>query len=743
MRDGDAGPAEGIVLQPSTNGSSESVLAVPDGDEIRPDLFFNRELSWLEFNARVLEEAKDASAPLLERLKFVAIFSSNLDEFFMVRYSGVWRQVDAGVETPSRDGLPPRKVLESISRRVHEMVGEQHRLLEEELLPALAAEGVRMLEPHDLNEEDRVWLRNYFNQTLMPIITPMAIDPGHPFPYIANRSLCLVAEVEPGEAWGIPSPDTIIIHIPVAGVPRFIRVPTADKKLFHFVLLEDLIRMNIDRLYPDCRIVGCTAIRVTRDAELELSGEQADLLSTIEEALRRRRMGAAVRLQFEQGLSPRLLATLTRELELDPIDLFQTSGTPALTDLMQLYSQVDLPGLKDRPFVPQHVPAFENAPDVFSAIRNDDILVHHPYQDFEVVVRFILAAATDPDVLAIKMTLYRVSGNSAIGRALTTAARNGKEVAVLVELRARFDEEVNIAWARRLESMGAHVIYGIAGFKTHSKAALVVRRERDGIRRYCHLSTGNYNDQTARVYADLGLFTCRQGFGEDLTNLFNLLTGYARPRTFNHLTLAPINLRDIIIAKIHREVTHSLGGRKGRIILKCNGLSDPVVIQELYQASQAGVSIDMLVRGICCMRPGVPGLSDNIRVISIVDRFLEHARIYYFENAGEPEYLLSSADLMGRNLFNRIEIAFPVLSQPLRQELWEILQVQLADNVKARLLSAESRSTRVHPEPGQPVVRSQDRFIDLAIEKARRSVRADAPVETGTARSDVMEAEIR
>lgn len=678
--------------------------------------FTNRELSWLEFNARVLDEARDPSVPLLERLKFLSIFSSNLDEFFMVRYAGIWRQVDAGVETPGNDGLPPRKVLEAISVRVHELVALQHRIFES-LQPELWANGVQILDQEELSDAQTAFLSEFFEKTLLPIITPMAIDPGHPFPYLANRSLCLVAELEPVEAWAMPMADTSIIHIPGAVVPRFIRIPSQPGQ-YAFVPLESVIRLHVSQLYPGCRVRECSAIRVTRDAELDINDDQADLLSTIEEAVRRRRLGAAVRLQYEIGLSPRMLARLTQELELDPLDIFATEGLPSLTDLMQLWSQVDLPHLKERPYLPQNVPAFDYAPDMFTAIRNGDILLYHPYQDFDYVVRFITSAASDPDVLAIKMTLYRVSGNSSIARALLTAARNGKEVAVLVELRARFDEEANIAWARRLESTGAHVIYGIAGYKTHCKAALVVRREGDTIRRYCHLSTGNYNDQTARIYTDLSLFTCRQGFGEDLTHLFNLLTGYARPPKLHDLILSPTNLRAELVRRIRREAEHARAGRPAYMILKMNGLSDMTCAQELYLASQAGVRIDMLVRGICCLRPGVEGLSENIRVISIVDRYLEHARVFYFANDGQPEYLLSSADMMGRNLDGRVETAFPVLTPALQQEVWSILQVQLTDNVKARLLLPDSTSIR---KTGGEPVRSQEKLGEMATEKARRS----------------------
>lgn len=671
----------------------------------------NRELSWLAFNARVLEEAQDLSVPLLERIRFLAIFSSNLDEFFMVRYAGLWRQIDAGIVTTGPDGMTPRKVLEAVSVRARELTGIQHGLLRETLFPALAKEGVRLLRQRDLSEEQRAFLDVTFQRRILPVLTPMAIDPAHPFPWLGNRALCLMVQLEPLEDAAISAATQCVIHMPAAGVPRFIRVPSGPE-CFDFVLIEDVIRMHLDRLFTGFRVLSCRAIRVTRDAELdfELQEEGADdLISSIEEAVRNRRMGAAVRLQYERGLPQAQLDMLVSELELDPADLYPVEGMTALTDLSQLVAQVDVPRLKEPPFVPQPVPEFERARDPFAAIRGGDILVHHPYQDFEYVHRFIQAAADDPDVLAIKMTLYRVSGDSPIAKALLAAARNGKEVAVLVELRARFSEEANIAWARRLEATGAHVVYGIVGKKTHCKAALVVRREGEGLRRYCHLATGNYNHQTAKVYTDVSLFTARETFGEDLTHLFNLLTGYVRPPPLNHLVLAPEGLRKFLVARIRREADHAREGRPAGIRAKLNALADAELIHELYEASRAGVRIDLVVRGICCLRPGVPGLSENIRVISIVDRFLEHARILNFENGGVPEYLLSSADWMGRNLDGRVETTFPVLEPALQQKLEEILRVQLADNAKARVLTSDGQHMR-HLPTEEPV-RAQQRLI--------------------------------
>lgn len=664
-------------------------------------LLVNRELSWLSFNGRVLEEAQDPSVPLLERLRFLGIFSSNLDEFFMVRYAGIWRQVDAGVTVPGPDGMSPRKVLDSVSTRVHALVAQQHRTLRA-LLPELAAHGVHILRPRDLAAPQKAFLAEAFKREILPVLTPVAIDPAHPFPWLANRALCLVVQLESTPTSDLPVARQCVLHMPAGTLPRFIRVP-GDEGQHDFVLLEDVIRMHLGELFIGAKVVSARAIRATRDAELDLQPDRAeDLLVTIEDAVRNRRLGATVRLQYERGLPEEQLQLLIRELELDPVDLYPTEGMTALTDLVQLYSAVALPHLKFPPHHAQPVTALERG-DIFTAIRAGDVLLHHPYQDFDYVHRFVTKAAEDPDVLAIKMTLYRTSSDSPIARALLAAARNGKEVAVLVELRARFNEEANIGWARRLEAAGAQVVYGLVGKKTHCKATLVVRREPDGIRRYAHLSTGNYNHQTARFYTDLGLFTCEPAFGEDLTHLFNLLTGYVPPPAFQRLLVAPIGLREGIAARIRREADHARAGRPARIRAKLNALADPDMIAELYAASQAGVSIDLVIRGTCCLRPGVPGLSDNIRVTSIVDRFLEHARIMEFENGGEREYWLTSADWMGRNLDGRVETAFPLLDPRLQAEVANILDVQLRDDVKARAITADGGSVRKERGEGKPV----------------------------------------
>jgi polyphosphate kinase len=561
-------------------------------------------------------------------------------------------------------------------------------------------------------EEAQVrFIEEYFERTVLPVITPLAIDPGHPFPHLANRGLCLIvalAEVAPAR---LPATALAVIHIASQVLPRFVPLPAAGQRAF--ILLEDVIRLNVRRLYRGYDIKSLHAIRVTRDSDLQPVLKRGDdLLVKIEASLRERRMGAAVRLQYEADLPAELLRTLIDELELTTHDLYEAQGFIAFADLFQLYAAIDEPRLKYPPLPPHPVSAFETASDVWAAIRAGDVLVCHPYHSFDAVTRFVQEAAADPRVLAIKMTLYRVSPTSPIALALTRAADAGKEVAVLVELQARFDEEANIHWARALEKVGAHVVYGLVGFKTHCKACLIVRQDPDGIRRYCHLATGNYNVRTAGTYSDVGLFTCRESFGVDLTELFNLLTGYTRPAGFRHLIAAPTDLREALMERIRREAAHARAGRTGRILGKMNSLVDPALIEALYEASAAGVDINLIVRGTCCLRPGVAGLSARIRVVSIIDRYLEHARIFVFENAGTPEYLLSSADWMPRNLDRRLEIAFPVLEPALQANLQRVLDIQLADTVKARVLGADGTSTR-RAAGLNPVSRSQEQLREL------------------------------
>jgi polyphosphate kinase len=671
------------------------------------DLLINRDLSWLEFNRRVLEEAKDPTVPLLERVKFLAIFSSNLDEFFMVRVAGLKRQASAGAG--DADGVAADAILRAISRRVHELTEEQHACFLDTVLPRLSAEGIHLVRLEEMTGEHEQYLEEFFQRTLYPIVTPLAIDSGHPFPYLTNRSLSLMVSLRAKIASPLPHTELSIVHIPGQVVPRFIQLPTRAGQCA-FILLEHVLRHYLARFYHGFEILSTHAVRVTRDAEFGLLRRRdEDLLMTIEQGIRERRMGDAVRLQYDPDLPKERLTQLVEELELTQDDLYPGKGFTAFTDLMQLYAAANIARLKDRPQTPLPVPCFERGPDIWNTIRSGDVMVFHPYQSFDAVTHFVEEAAKDHKVLAIKMTLYRVSANSPIAQALARAAEAGKEVSVLVELQARFDEEANITWARALEEVGAHVVYGLVGYKTHCKVCLVVRQEVDGIRRYCHLSTGNYNVRTSAVYSDLGLFTCRESFGADLTELFNLLTGYTRPQKFHHLALAPTGLREHFIGLIQQEAEQARAGKPARIIAKVNSLIDAAVIEQLYLASQAGVQIDLIVRGMCSLRPGLQEISERIRVISIVDRYLEHARIFYFHNGGKPTFWLASADWMPRNFTRRIEIAFPVLDPQLQKKLMDILELQLADSAKAWRMQSDGGYIKNRPN-GASALRFQERF---------------------------------
>jgi polyphosphate kinase len=569
-----------------------------------------------------------------------------------------------------------------------------------------------LVRPEEMSREQERFLEEFFHRTLYPIVTPLAIDPGHPFPYLANRSLCLVVSLRATSVSRLPYADLSIVHIPSQVVPRFIALPTKEGQ-HAFMLLEDVLRHYLPRLYHGFELLSTHAIRVTRDADFGISRRRDEtLLMSIEQGVRERRMGDAVRLQYDPELAKEIVAQLVEELELASEDLYPGKGFTAFTDLFQLYTAVNIPRLKDRPQVPVSVPAFDRAPDLWNAIRGGDVMVFHPYQSFDAVTRFVEEAANDPKMLAIKMTLYRVSPTSPIAQALARAAESGKEVSVLVELQARFDEEANITWARALEEVGAHVVYGLVGYKTHCKVCLVVRQEADGIRRYCHLATGNYNARTSGVYSDVGLFTCRETFGEDLTELFNLLTGYTRPQKFHHLLLAPMGLREHFVECIRREIEHARGGHPSRIIAKINSLIDPAIIEELYVASQAGVNIDLIVRGMCSLRPGLAGTSERIRVLSIVDRYLEHARIFFFQNGGNPTCWLASADWMQRNFDRRVEIAFPVIDPQLQAQLRQILEIQLGDTVKGWSMQSDGTYVRTQND-GLSSIRCQEKLYEI------------------------------
>jgi polyphosphate kinase len=728
-------------------------------------LFLNRELSWLEFNGRVLEEARDPTVPIVERLKFLSIVASNLDEFFMVRVAGLKQQLSGNVAETPPDGLTAAEQLAAISQRTHAMVAEQYRIWRDEVAPGLASlAGVRLLRPGVLNAEQRALIIATFSREVWPVLTPLAVDSGHPFPTLRNRSLNLAISLQREKGKVLPRRNIIaVVQVP-AVLPRLFELPpgvdgpasaagergngaepapgvgggsnvvglptAAAPSRFSFILLEDIIAMHAGDLFPGFRVVGCNAFRVTRNFDLSIDEDEADdLLKTIQKELRRRERGSAVRLEIAHETPAEVVHFLRTALRLEPDDIYLVDGPLHLADLAPIAARDDLREWKDEPFSPQIVPPLQEYDDIFGVVAQRDILLQHPYESFEDVVEFISEAATDPNVLAIKQTLYRTSADSPIVRALIRAAENGKQVTAVVELKARFDEAPNIQWAKTLEDAGVHVVYGLLGLKTHCKVALVVRREGGHIKRYVHLSTGNYNPNTARLYGDVSYFTARDTFADDAGALFNLLTGYSSPPSWKRFDVAPLGLHERILALIDRETSN---GPRGRIVAKMNSLVDAAVIQALYRASQAGVSVDLIVRGICCLRPGVPGTSENIRVISIVDRFLEHARIFYFGAGGKGEVYLSSADWMPRNFLRRVEVMFPIEDEALKDRLInEILAVSVADNVKARRLLPDGRYERLHPDDKHPILRSQSRFMELAREKAQAGPGLAGPATGG------------
>jgi polyphosphate kinase len=704
----------------------QAILPLPSLSLDDPTLYFNRELSWLEFNRRVLEEAQDPGVPLLERLKFLAIFSSNQDEFFMVRVGGLQQKVQARIERGSgADRMPPAEQLERISQFVRQMVQEQYQCFKDEVLPALERETICIRQEKDLTEADRKHIYEVFHRQVFPVLTPLAIDPGHPFPHLLNKSLNMAVLMRRPRD---DEPLFALVQVP-AVLPRFFPMP-ADKG-HAFTPLETVIRLHLSDLFPGMSLEKNVVFRLTRDSEYEIDDDEVeDLLKTIEEEVRKRRRGSAVRLEIEADAPQEIQQLLMSVLDLDAADVYPIPGMIDLTGLFQIHGLPGYAPLRDPQFVAQPVMDFVQASNPWTAIRARDILVHHPYESFAPVVDFIEAAADDERVLAIKQTLYRTSSDSPIVRALQRAADNGKQVTALIELKARLDEERNILWSRELEKAGVHVVFGFVGLKTHCKVALVVRREDDGIRRYVHLSTGNYNPQTARIYTDLGFFTCNPDFCEDASALFNHLTGYGELPQWRKLVVAPSRLQAFFVEKIEREIAHQKAGAEGRLIAKMNGLLEPAVVQALYRASQAGVRIDLVCRGICALRPGLPGLSENIHIISIVDRFLEHSRIFYFGNGGDPQVYIGSADWMDRNLSRRVEVVFPIEQPDLKHRLiGEILATSLADNVKARELLGDGSYRRMQAAM-QPAVRSQERFLELAASNVARRLEGVPPPET-------------
>lgn len=717
-----------------------------------PIYYENRELSWLKFNARVLNEARDKTIPLLERLKFMSITSSNLDEFFMVRVASLKDMVHAGYKKKDIAGMSVEEQLAAIDRDTRELVEIQYSTYNRSLLPGLRNHGIQILGAHDvLSEEQAAYVDRYFHEAVYPVLTPMAVDASRPFPLIRNKTLNIAAllvkkggkaekkENKDGRKEGKKASkketaEFATVQVPSV-LPRLIPIPSGDTGEQIFILLEQVIERNMHHLFLNYDVICACPYRIMRNADLTIDEDEAeDLLTEIEKQLKKRQWGEVIRLEVDEKIDPRLMAILENELHIVQEAIYRIPGPLDLTFLMKMYDIKGHDQLRFRPYTPQPVPGIVPGEDIFAQIRKGDILLHHPYQTFDPVVDFIRQASLDPQVLAIKQTLYRVSGNSPIIASLAQAAENGKQVSVLVELKARFDEEHNIVWAKKLEKAGCHVIYGLVGLKTHSKIALVVRREEDGIRRYVHLGTGNYNDSTARLYTDCGIFTCSEAIGEDATAVFNMLSGYSEPLSWNRLVLAPLWLRDKFLRLIARETAYAREGKKAFIKAKMNSLCDREIIAALYEASAAGVKIELVVRGICCLKVGIPGVSENISVHSIVGNFLEHSRIFYFHNDGQEEIYMGSADWMPRNLDRRVEILFPVEDEALMEQVKHILTVQLEDNVKAHVLMPDGSYARIDKR-GKKLVNSQEQFCQEAVLAVRKpkegyEARVFIPAET-------------
>lgn len=684
---------------------------------MKSEYYTNRELSWILFNKRVLGEARDKSNLLFERIKFLSITASNLDEFFMVRVASLKDMVAAGYDKKDIAGMTAPEQLAAVNRATHELVDLQYSTYNRSLIPALDQNGLKIIAHHeDLTEEQTRYVDKYFENEVYPVLTPMAVDSSRPFPLIRNKSLNIGALLKKKKKTGKKdTPEFATVQVPSV-LPRLVVLPKDASGIRSIILLEEVIERNISRLFLNYDVICAHPFRIMRNADLSLDEEDAeDLLKEIEKQIKKRQWGEAIRLEVETGMNKDLLKILRRELSIKDEDIYKINGPLDLTFLMKVYGLEGFEEWKNKSHVPAEVPDLPTGCNIFERIRQKDILLHHPYESFEPIVEFIRQAAKDPDVLAIKQTLYRVSGHSPIIAALAQAAENGKQVSVLVELKARFDEENNIVWARMLEKAGCHVIYGLVGLKTHSKITLVVRREEDGIRRYVHLGTGNYNDSTAKLYTDLGLLTCKEAYGEDATAVFNMLSGYSEPIGWNKLSLAPLWLKDRFLTLIRRETRNAGDGKPARIVAKMNSLCDKDIIAALYEASSAGVQISLIVRGICCLRTGIPGVSENIQVRSIVGNFLEHARIFYFENGGKSEIYMGSADWMPRNLERRVEILFPVEEETLRNKVLHILDMQLRDTVKAHVMMADGSYEKVDRR-GKQLLCAQDEFVREAKE---------------------------
>ena len=691
--------------------------------------FFNRDLSWIEFNRRVLEEAINPDLPLLERIKFISIFFSNLDEFYMIRVAGIKEQIAAKIIEPTIDGITPIQELKAIEEEVQPMIKKIYDYWHEEVIPQLRENNIYILEYAELSDREKKYLNDFFNKEIYPVLTPLAFDPGRPFPYISNLSLSFAILVKK------PNGEKHFARVKIPSIlPRLLSIENiVDSKIkpadtefcTKYIWISDLIKHNLPALFPGLDIIQAYRFRITRDTDIEIQEDEADdLLEVIEENIKQRRFGSVVRLEVEKDMPNYMLDTLKENLLLTKDDVHIIDGSLGLSDVMPLY---DLPvhHLKEKPYYPGIPPVFEDEESIFSLIKQKDILLHHPYDSFQPVIDFIEEASSDPDVLAIKQTLYRVGPNSPIVKSLVEAADRKKQVAVLVELKARFDEENNIYWARELEKAGVHVVYGLVGLKTHSKMSLVVRKEGDGVKRYVHLGTGNYNPSTAKLYTDIGLFTADNDICADVSEIFNYLTGYSEQKQYRKLFLAPINTRDNFLRLIEREIDNSKLGKVGHIICKLNSLVDPTLIAAFYEASNNGVKVDLIVRGICCLVPSVPGLSENIKVISIVGRYLEHSRIYYFYNDGDDELYLSSADLMQRNLDRRVETTFPVQNEEIKREIKTmILDTALNDNVKSRVLQPGGRYLFNRPVIGEEIINHQEWLIEYANRKNSKTTPA-------------------
>ena len=717
-------------------GADRDAVPPPQGDVSTaalvqsPDLFLNRELSGLEFNQRVLNEARSPDVPALERLKFLTIVSGNLDEFFMVRVAGLFGQHTAHVQEVPADGLRVREQLEAIAARARRMFDDMSAIWRDELLPELASHGVRLVQASELDEKGRAFIQSHFRTQVMPVLTPLAIDPGHPFPHLRNKSLNLIAMLS-GSRRNDVAPAFAVVQVPSV-LPRLVQVPS-DEGRATFVLLDQVIARFIGELFPGFRCLGAWPFRVVRNFDLSIDEEEAeDLLESVEQEVRRRDRGAAVRLTVDINMAGAAVDMLREAIGISPEFVIAIDGPQNIVDLMAMAEPLESDkSLRDEPFTPQVIQQLRDDENIFDVIAREDLLLHHPYESFDPVVQLVERAAYDPNVLAIKQTLYRTSGDSPVTKSLMRAAENGKQVTALVEIKARFDEENNILWAKKLEEAGVHVVYGLVGLKTHAKVTLVVRREGDHLRRYVHLGTGNHNPSTARLYTDLSFFTARPEFGEDATSLFNLLTSCTAPPTWRTLTIAPLGLHERVLGLIERETAFARSGKRARIIAKMNSLVDPDVIMALYRASNAGVQIDLIVRGICCLRPGLPGVSERIRVTSIVDRFLEHARVFFFEAGGASEVFAASADWMPRNFQRRVEVMFPIEDERLKTRIVnEVLRYQLEDNVKASRLAPDGRYIPVVRGENEAPLRCQRRFLETAkhmAELADARARRDRP----------------